>query len=199
MDEVNEAVRKYNSLGRKLTYADYASWEDDNRYELIDGVVHMMSAPSAAHQRTLQEIFRKLANYLDDKPCEVFVAPFDVCLFGMGDEDYTDVQPDILVICDRNKLENGKYCNGAPDLAIEVLSPSTSRIDRIIKLDKYLQAGVREYWLVDPVDKCVAVHILENGKYVISAYDDTKTVPVHVLEGCEIDLSDIFNSLSRKS
>jgi len=193
MDEVNEAVRKYNALGKKLTYADYASWDDDNRYELIDGVVHAMSAPNAAHQRVLVELTRQIANYLVGKPCEVFAAPFDICLMGKGDEDDTVVQPDILVICDERKLENGKYCNGAPDLAIEILSPSTASLDRIKKLNKYLQAGVREYWIVDPVDKNVVVNILKNGKYVISKYVETETLPVNILDNCNISLPDVFS------
>jgi len=190
--EVNEAVRKYNAQGKKLTYADYASWDDDNRYELIDGVVHMMSAPTADHQRILIRLVRKLADFLDDKPCEVFAAPFDVCLFGKGDEDNTVVQPDVLVICDDKKTANNKYCNGAPDLAIEILSPSTSRLDRIKKLNKYLQAGVREYWIVDPDDKNIIVNILDDEKYVIYAYDDNDIISLHVLDGCKISLSDIF-------
>ena len=190
--EVNEAVRKYNALGKKLTYADYASWDDGNRYELIDGVVHAMSAPNATHQRVLLNLARKIADYLDDKPCEVFLAPFDVCLMGKGDEDDTVVQPDVLVICDERKLENGKYCNGAPDLAIEILSPSTASLDRIKKLNKYLQAGVREYWIVDPVDKSIVVNILENSKYVVTEYNGADTAPVFVLDDCNISLPDVF-------
>jgi len=190
--EVNEAVRKYNSLGKRLTYADYASWDDDNRYELIDGVVHAMSAPTANHQRVLLSLARKLGNYLDDKPCEVFVAPFDVCIMGKGDDDDTVVQPDVLVICDEVKLENGKYCNGAPDLAIEILSPSTASLDRIKKLNKYLQAGVREYWIVDPEERNIVVNILDNEEYIVSTYEETETIPVHVLEGFDIALTDIF-------
>jgi len=191
-NEVNEAVRKYNSLGKKLTYADYASWDDDNRYELIDGVVHAMSAPSLLHQNISMELSRQLANYLVGKPCRVLAAPSDVCLFGKGDEDDTVVQPDVLVICDERKLENGKYCNGAPDLVIEILSSSTASLDRIKKLNIYLQSGVREYWIIDPIDNSVVVNVLENSKYVISNYKGTDTVPVFVLDGCNISLADVF-------
>ena len=189
--EVYEALRKYNQQGKLYKYSDYASWDDGNRYELIDGVVHLMSAPTADHQRVLGRLFRKFADYLDDKACEVFVAPFDVCLSGEGDDDYMVVQPDILVICDESKIDN-RYCNGAPDLVVEILSPSTSRMDRIKKHNKYLQAGVREYWIADPVDRNVVVNLLENGKYVIHAYDETEKIPVHVLENCIIVLPDIF-------
>jgi len=191
--EVNEVVKKYKPIGKKLTYADYADWENDgNRYELIDGVAYMMSAPSATHQRILIKFCRLFGDFLDDKPCEVFVAPFDVCLFGKGDDDENAVQPDVLVICDDKKLENDKYCNGAPDLVIEILSPSTSQFDRIVKMDKYMQAGVREYWITDPDDKSITVHLLENGKYVIRKYSESDIISVNILEGCKIKLNDIF-------
>jgi len=188
--EVKEAVRKYKPAER-YTYADYASWDDDNRYELIDGEVFMMSAPSVEHQGISGELFRQIANYLVGKKCRVFAAPFDVCLSGKGDEDDTVVQPDILVICDKTKLDKQK-CNGAPDMIIEVLSPSSTKHDKLIKFNKYKQAGVREYWIADPVDKSVVVHILENGRYFIGAYEGEGSIPVHVLEGCEIDLSGVF-------
>ena len=188
--EVYEALKEYNRQGKRFTYKDYASWDDGNRYELIDGVVHLMSSPTADHQRVLINLVRKFGDYLDGKTCEVFIAPFDVCLSGLGDDDDTVVQPDLLIICDDTKID--KYCNGAPDLAVEVLSPSTSRMDRIKKQNKYLQAGVREYWIADPVDKNIVVNVLENGKYVIYAYDDADTINVHVLDDCRISLKDIF-------
>jgi Uma2 family endonuclease len=101
------------------------------------------------------------------------------------------VQPDLLVICDKSVLDE-KRCNGAPDMVIEVTSPSTSRHDRMKKLNKYLQAGVREYWIAEPEDRIVIVNTLENGKYVISAYDDTDTISVNILDGCKISLPDVF-------
>jgi len=189
--EVKETARNYNTPGERYTYSEYAQWSDEHRYELIDGFAYMMSAPSMSHQRILQELFRKFADYLDEKPCEVFIAPCDVCLSGKGDDDDTVVQPDIFIVCDESKITE-KYCNGAPDLIIEVLSPSTAKLDRMKKLNKYLQAGVREYWIADPIDKGVVVHLLEDGKYVVNAYDENETISVNVLEGCDIALSDIF-------
>jgi len=191
--EVEETARKYERAERsgRYTYADYASWDDENRYELIDGVAFMMSAPSMAHQTMITEMLRQLANFLRGKQCRVLVAPFDVCLNARGDEDDTVVQPDLLVVCDDSKLDK-KRCNGAPDLIIEIVSPSSSRHDRFRKLNKYLFAGVREYWIVDPDDKILNVHVLENGKYVIGAFGIDDSVPVHVLEGCEINLSEVF-------
>ena len=189
--EVHEAVRKYDE-NKRYTYADYESWDDDNRYQLIDGLVYMMSAPTVDHQSILGELYLQLAIFLKGKPCRVFLSPFDVCLNGLGDEDTTVVQPDILVICDELKLDK-KRCNGAPDMTIEILSPSTSKLDLFIKLEKYQKAGVREYWIVDPDAKTIKVHILENGKYVIRSYERNDTIHVSVLDGCEIVLSDVFN------
>ena len=188
--EVKETARKYERL-QPYTYADYVSWDDENRYELLDGVAYMMSAPSMVHQTIITEMLRQLANFLRGKQCKVLVAPFDVCLNARGDDDNTVVQPDLLVVCDDSKLDK-KRCNGAPDMIIEVVSPSSSRHDRFRKLNKYLYAGVREYWIVDPDDKILNVHVLENSKYVIGAYGSDDTVPVNVLEGCEINLSEVF-------
>ena len=191
--EVDETARDYKRDERNelYTYADYASWDDDKRYELIDGVAYLMSSPTFTHQRIIINLARKLADYLDGKPCEVVIAPMDICLGAKGDDDDTVVQPDVFVICDKTKIEKSRL-NGAPDLAIEVISPSTSRHDRIKKLNKYLQAGVREYWIVDPEDKAITVHVLENGRYVLSAFEETDTISVNILDGCTISLPDVF-------
>ena len=125
------------------------------------------------------------------KPCKLYAAPFDVRLNGAGDEDDTVVQPDIVVVCDKSKLDD-KGCNGAPDMVIEILSPSSTRHDMFIKFIRYQKAGVREYWVVDPDVKKVIAYILENGRYCGSVYADTESAPVHVLEGCVINLPDVF-------
>jgi len=173
------------------TYNDYSSWDDGIRYELIDGAVYAMSpAPSSAHQGVSMALSIQLGSYLKGKPCKVFAAPFDVRLNADTFDD-TVVQPDIVVICDQEKL-SGTGCTGAPDLVIEITSPSTARNDRLIKFNLYQQYGVREYWIVDPDTKSVTVHILESGKYITSAYADTDSVAVHVLDGCTIDLTEVF-------
>lgn len=181
--EVKEAVRKY-------TYEDYINRPDDERYEIIDGVIYMMSTPLRIHQKIIMNLLSYFVNFLDDKPCEVYCAPFSVRLNPNTGDD-TVVEPDIVVICDLSKLDD-RGCNGAPDLVIEILSPSTSWYDRGRKLKKYFQVGVRECWIVDPVDKLVAVHILKDGEYIHRPYDIDDIVPVHVLDGCAIDLKKVF-------
>ena len=174
------------------TYADYATWGDDVRCELIDGVVYMMApGASQSHQSASGELFRQFANFLFGKPCKVFHPPFDVCLNADGDDDKTVVQPDLFVVCDRSKLD-GKRCNGAPDLVIEILSPSSASRDTLLKFNKYMQAGVREYWIVDTEDKIVRVCLLRDGKYEFTDFIEPDTIQVSILEGCQIELKRVF-------
>ena len=191
---VSEAIKKYDPK-KPYTYADYASWDDDVRCELIDGEIVVMDAPSFDHQRVLRDLFRPIDNFLLGKKCEAFFAPCDVCLFGLGEEDTTVVQPDILVICDESLLINTKRCNGAPDFVIEILSPSTAKHDKHRKLNKYMDAGVRECWIVDPDSKSITVHLNIDGILSYRYYENDVMVPVHVLEGLEISLQDVFNSI----
>ena len=175
---------------KHFTWADYLTWEDDIRYELIDGTPHMMTAPSRQHQSISGALFNQLYNFLKDKPCEVYAAPFDVRL-NPDDRDDTVVQPDIVVVCDSTKLDD-RGCMGAPDLVVEILSSSSDIRDRVLKFNKYLQAGVREYWIVNPDNSSANVFIWENGKYTASAYGKSDTLSSHTLPGCVISLADIF-------
>ena len=149
-------------LDERFTYGDYLTWDDDERWELIDGVPYNMSpAPRVRHQRILGELYRQFANWLLDKPCLVFLAPFDVRLPEADESDdqvETVVQPDLSVICDRTKLDDAG-CRGAPDLIVEILSPGTAHKDLKVKFDRYERAGVREYWIVDPAEKTVMVFV----------------------------------------
>lgn len=150
------------------TYADYLTWPDDVRYELIDGAAYLMSpAPTRSHQRFAGQIFRQIANALEDKPCEAYVAPFDVLLPKNDEADElvdTVVQPDVLVVCDRDKLDE-RGLHGAPDWVAEVLSPSTAGHDQTVKLAAYERAGVPEVWLVHPTDRVLTVYRLEGERY----------------------------------
>lgn len=150
------------------TYADYLKWPEEVRYELIEGMAYAMApAPTRRHQEVAGEIFRQIANALEGTPCRPYIAPFDVRLPRANESDDavdTVVQPDISVICDRAKLDE-RGCRGAPDWIIEVLSPATASHDQIVKRALYERVGVREFWLVHPIDQVVSVYWLEDGAY----------------------------------
>ena len=156
----------------------------------------MMATPTTAHQIISGEIFRQLANYLEGKKCRVIPAPFAVRLFEeAGDlpEDVTTmVEPDISVVCDHSKLD--KYgCKGAPNMVVEILSPSTQRHDRLVKLGLYQRAGVREYWIVSPDEQTVQVFTLSDGLLLLhEVYDRESVAKVNVLDGCFIELGKVF-------
>ena len=139
---------------RKQSYADYQTWPDDERYEIIDGIVYAMNAPLRVHQEILLEMARQFANYLKGKPCKVYIAPFDVRFTDRAkneDEIFDVVQPDLSVICDHDKLDD-KGCLGSPDLVVEILSPSSASYDNIKKRALYEKYGVKEFWLVHRQD-----------------------------------------------
>lgn len=181
----------------KYTYGDYLKWPDEERWEIIDGVPYSMSpAPSVDHQRISGDIFRQFANYLVGKKCDVFNAPFDVriAITDEKDEDVqTVVQPDIVVICDKTKLDQRGY-RGAPALVVEILSPSTSKKDLSEKYDLYERSGVKEYWVVFPLDKVLNVYLLdEEGKYQkAGSYEKDDWVKPSIFDDLEIDLSLVF-------
>ena len=182
----------------RYTFADCLTWDERERIEIIDGEAFMMAAPSRIHQEICFEIGRQLGNYLEGKPCKVYPAPFGVRLFeraGDRPEDVdTMVEPDLSVVCDRSKLD--KYgCKGAPDMVIEVLSPSTQRHDQLVKLNLYQQAGVQEYWIVDPENRTVRV-LLQTGDgtfRIHEVYGQEDVAKVNVLEGCFVELSKVFS------
>jgi len=187
-------------LDEYFTYEQYCKWDDGVRYELIDGVAYMMAAPSQAHQEISGNLYIRLREFLKDKTCKIFYAPFDVYLNGdkkletesKADEPDTVLQPDLLIVCDKSKL-NGKACIGAPDMVVEILSPSSGKHDTQTKYSKYLQAGVEEYWVVDPESKTLTAHTLNNGGYTTFTYSENQIAPVHILKDCKINLSDVFN------
>jgi len=182
---------------RRYTFADALEWEEGEQAEIIDGEVLLFSTPSSRHQEISMELARQFANYLEGKRCKVYPAPFGVRLFeqdGDSPEDVdTVVQPDLSVVCDRGKID--KYgCKGAPDLVVEILSPSTQRHDRLVKLNLYQRAGVREYWIVNPEDQTVQVMLLDQSGVLQlhEVYGREDVAKVNVLEGCFIELSKVF-------
>ena len=180
----------------RYTFADVLTWGENERIEIIDGEAVMMAPPSRIHQKISVSITSQLYNFLEGKKCEVYPAPFGVRLFekdgDIPDDVDTMVEPDISVVCDKNKLDkNG--CKGAPDLVIEILSPSTVRHDRFVKLGLYQRAGVREYWIVEPETQTVQVYTLENGILQPRAfYGAGDVAKVNVLNGCFVELGKVF-------
>ena len=176
-----------------FTYADALEWEDSFRAELIEGEIFMMAPPETIHQDIVGELFAILHNYLNGKACRAYIAPFGVRLFPKPDlSDNTLVEPDIAVVCDKSKIDK-RGCNGAPDMIVEVLSPSSARHDQVVKFRLYQNAGVREYWIVDGETQVVHVHVLSANNYITTVYEEPDEVPVSVLPGCIIPLKDVFS------
>lgn len=183
------------------TYDDYLNWTDDQRIELIDGQIYLMAPPSTMHQRILREIFTVFSVYLKGKKCEAFCAPFGVKFTEKSEKDIkTVVEPDIVVICDKSKLDNNG-CKGAPDLIVEITSPSTARKDRVEKFNLYEKYGVKEYWIVEPDLKIVNVFALqENNRYGRpEIYTEDDKIKVSIFDDLSIDLKDVFSWCYNKS
>ncbi len=176
------------------TIEDYYALPEDQRVELIDGVFYDMSAPSVTHQIILGELhilFRKCADR-HSMPCIILLSPCDVRL---DQDDYTMVQPDLIVLC-RKPGPDANRVEGAPDLLVEILSPSTRMKDMILKLHKYQSAGVREYWIVDPKHLRITVHDFESEEYDPKTYDFRSEIPVSISGGtCSIDFSVVMDRL----
>ena len=188
------ALRNTDEL--MYTYNMYCEMlDDDNRYEIIDGVPHMMAAPTEQHQAVLGEIYLRLRLFLQGKPCKVYLSPLDVRLAVYGEtpgNEINVVQPDVMVFCDQNKVDDQGGI-AAPDIAIEILSPSSAKNDRYRKFNLYAKAGVKEYWIVDGAHKTVEVFALAGEKFALSAFLQMgDVITSSVLEGLEIKVSDIF-------
>ena len=180
------------TLEQHYTYEDYIKWDDENRWELIDGVPYMMSAPNREHQAISMSLGSTFHQFLKGKSCSVYAAPFDVRLNPDKGND-TVVQPDLLVVCNPSKLDKAG-AKGAPDLIVEIISPSSVKMDRLRKYNKYQQVGVKEYWVINPANRTVDVNILQdNGTYLLSnIYTAEETIEVKTLEGLTIHLNEIF-------
>ncbi|MGL6174568.1 MAG: Uma2 family endonuclease, partial [Cellulosilyticaceae bacterium] len=149
----------------KYTYADYLTWPTEERWEILDGIAYMQAAPSWQHQSISTELVTQFSMYLQGKSCKVFHAPFDLRLPESTETDETSttvLQPDIVIICDKSKLQGTGYV-GTPPLIVEILSPSTARHDKLYKLNKYESAGVTEYWMIEPDLKLVSVFKLQGN------------------------------------
>lgn len=195
---VMEGLAEYKTTGGWVTYEEFLELVEasEQRFELIDGVVYNLAAPTYTHQHIVHEIHGSFYNWFKGKNCIPLTSPFDVTLIK-SKENICVVQPDIIVICDKENInKKGKY-KGVPTLAIEVLSPSTRSKDMLKKLDLYKQCGVKEYWIVDPQNAQIFVYSLENNDISNSkAYRKSADVNVASdhFKGLQVSMNDIFGS-----
>ena len=193
----SEAQSFFSGSGERLfTVDDYYALPDDIRTELIDGVFYDMSSPSVTHQIIIGELFLqfKACEKKHAGRCRVILSPCDVQL---DRDQYTMVQPDLLVVCDMEMIK-GRNCFGAPDLVVEILSPSSVRHDCVRKLRKYKNAGVREYWIADPKCRQIMVYLFhkDGRESTLQIYSFSDKVPIGISEGaCTVDFQEVADSL----
>lgn len=183
----------------KYSYADYLTWQLDEMVEIIKGrLFKMAAAPRRVHQKVAGKLHYHLYGFLKEKPCEVYIAPFDVRLPKTSTDNkdiHTVVQPDVCVICDKDKLDEAG-CLGAPDLIVEVLSPGNNKKELQNKYDVYQESGVREYWIIHPIEQTLLIYRLENGRYVPSRlFTSGDTVASAILPGFSLDLEEFFKDM----
>lgn len=185
--------------GAHHTYANYLTWPEDVRYELIDGIAYLMAPPLRVHQEIVGELYHQVRTALEGKPCRAYVAPFDVRLPKESEADQlvdTVVQPDLLVVCDESKLDE-RGMRGAPDWVVEVLSPSTAGHDQTVKLSAYERAALPEVWLVHPTDRVVTIYRLEGTAYGRPAIHEMKgELAVTTLPAVRIDWERVLARLA---
>lgn len=184
-------------LNGSYTYADYLKWKFEERLELFRGKIFKMSpAPNRYHQDISGNLYFNLAKVLKKASCNLYAAPFDVRLVKAKADDETVttvVQPDLCVICDKDKLDE-KGCIGAPDLIVEILSPGNSKKEMGIKFDLYLENEVKEYWIVDPTAKTVLVYILHNNDFIgLKPFIEDDNIKSILFPELNFPLSPIFN------
>lgn len=187
-------------FSKKYTYSDYILWKFKERVELFRGMIFPMAAPSPIHQEVSSNLHGFIWNHLRKSKCKVYSAPFDVRLplpeakITIEKLD-TVVQPDICVVCDPSKIGK-RSCVGAPDLVVEILSPGNSKREMKDKFELYEEAGVLEYWVVDPIHKNVLSYRLKDQKFVgvTPPFTDEDQLTSAVLDGLAIDLSEIFSA-----
>ena len=177
------------SQERTYTSEDYWNLPEGQRAELIDGRLYAMAPPNRIHQELVMEISATIHSHIKSKDgdCKVYPAPFAV---NLNADDKIWVEPDISVICDQNKLSD-QGCKGAPDWIIEIVSPSSTRMDYSVKLFKYRTAGVREYWIVNPMKKDVQTYLFE-GEEDSNLFSFDDEIPVYIFNGLTIRISDLL-------
>ncbi|HCE42050.1 MAG TPA: Uma2 family endonuclease [Lentisphaeria bacterium] len=178
------AVKKEN----RYTWTDYQNWPDEERWEIIAGEAYMMSpGPTTRHQAILGALAREFLNYFHNKKCTTFLSPIDVKL---SEEDV--VQPDIVVVCNKNQIKE-THIEGAPSLAVEIISPSSAMQDRMRKMHLYAEAGVKEYWIVTPYPLMVEIFLLEGKNYRIhKAFGRNDILAGGIFKNLRINLKEVF-------
>ena len=193
-NEVQSLKVEEPDIAGNYNYADYLQWTFDGMVELINGKIFKMSpAPSSSHQSISVNFTVEIGGFLKHKKCKVFIAPFDVRLSKFKEDKLIDsvVQPDLCIICDPTKIDE-KGCNGAPDMIVEILSPSTAQRDLDLKFKLYEENAVLEYWIVQPNDQTVSVFDLIDSKFTLRGiYHRAKIVEVKTI-GLDIDLNEVF-------
>jgi Uma2 family endonuclease len=185
-------------LNGTYSYADYLEWQFQERVELLRGKIFKMSpAPSVCHQRVAANLFLAMGNRLNSNACQSFFAPLDVRLYNRkksqkaSQDIVTVVQPDLCVICDSSKLDE-QGCNGAPDLVVEILSPGNTKSEMKDKFELYEEAGVREYWLVHPLDESVQIYYLNEAERYIGLQPATEIAQSAIFPELSVDLAEVF-------
>lgn len=187
-------------LNKTYSYADYLHWKFKERVELIKGKILKMSpAPNLVHQTVSKNINIILHQYLNGKSCQYFYAPADVVLTDRKKSEqenkdiFTVVQPDLFVVCDLQKIADGKKCVGAPDLVIEILSPGNSQKEMDTKFDLYQEAGVSEYWLVYPEERSINIFVLQEGKYIgLKPFSDGQLLTSTLFPDLRVETGEVF-------
>ncbi len=186
---------------RKYTYGEIEKLSDTEVWELLDGVPYLQARPSMPHQLSLGELYFLFKIFLKGKPCQVILESavwLDLKPNEKKKNSINYVVPDLLVVCDRDKIQD-KGIYGVPDLIIEILSPSTAGVDIIQKYNKYLKSGVKEYWIVDPLNQVIRVFVLEDDKYLETVYDHESKIAVSIFNGeLEIDLKEVFPAVEEE-
>ena len=179
---------------KKYTYADLETINDGNRYEIIDGELYLMSSPAAKHQAILGDMFVQFKEFFNNKKCRPFIAPLDVRLDGKGSKSKNVIQPDLMVVCDKNKIQD--KIEGAPDLVVEILSKYNKSYDKFEKYHLYQKYGVREYWIVDIEEGMVYVYILrEDNIYTLpKIYKIKQPIKSTIFKGLTINLEETFRN-----
>ncbi|PAV28040.1 endonuclease [Virgibacillus profundi] len=182
-----------------MTYKEYITWNEEERCEVLDGkIISMAPSPIPEHQDISMQLSIEIGTYLRGKTCKTFAAPIDVYLFQDSNKKWIDENvrnwliPDLIVVCDPNKIKQNKIL-GAPDFVVEIISPSSAKIDRLDKRLAYQRAGVKEYWIIDPANQIIEVYLLKGQTLELNnVYNRGDFVSVQVLESLTIDTTILF-------